>query len=98
MALARSTSMPVMVLLSLPMNSFGAYDGSVATVSVPLLLIAAGTVIEESALAEADADALGLVLELLLLPQAARESASPAAVKAAAPRPRRDATWKPFSR
>ena len=50
--------MPMIVLLSEPKNSLGAYDGSVATTSVPLLLMAAGTEIDVSA------DALGSAARL----------------------------------
>ena len=89
-------SIPTIVLLSEPKNSFGAYDGSVATVRVPLLLMAAGTEIDVSAFA------LGTVLcvlePLLLLPQAASAKARLAAVPIAAERFTRlvrDGTWSP---
>ncbi len=61
----------------------GRVGGSVATVIVPLLLMAAGTEIDESA--EALGALLGCVLDpLLLLPQAARARARLAAVPTAA--------------
>ena len=74
-ALTRSTSMPITVCPSGPMNSFGAYVASAATVSVPFDLIAAGTSAAIDAFAPlVDAvvvELLLLLLVLLLLPHPA---------------------------
>ena len=51
-ALPKSTSMPSIVLPSVPMNSSGGYDASAAMVNVPLLLIAGGTRAAAAALTE----------------------------------------------
>ncbi len=86
-ALPRSASIPTTVWPSGPMNSFGAYVASDATVSVPFDLVAAGTSLATAASAppledvaagvEVEVDvAAGAALEdelllLLLLPHAA---------------------------
>src|SRR3954449_486302 len=77
-AFARSASMPSTVFPSEPMNSFGGYDASAATVSVPLLLTAAGSFAATAGTACVDAagvgagvDALDSELEPSLEPHAA---------------------------
>ncbi len=64
-----------------------------ATVNVPLLLMVAGTVIEESAEALGTALLAGAAVLLLLLPQAPRQPGQGStALTTAAPRMVRDAT------
>src|SRR3954447_22239605 len=80
-AFARSASIPRTVLSPGFRNSFGGYVASAATVSVPLLLIAAGTcaATAESFVAVVEPPELEPVLVLslsLLLPHAASASAS----------------------
>src|ERR1700682_222424 len=68
-ALTMSGSMPITVWPSGAMNSFGAYWASVATIRVPLDLIAAGTCAAIVALAAVGVDVVAGVagvLELLL--------------------------------
>ena len=76
--------MPTTVWPSDPMNSFGAYVASAATVSVPFDLIEAGTwaAIELTALDGVLDDAAGLGPEPLLQAVANKPAASKAAVTA----------------
>src|ERR1700723_1164462 len=89
-AVTRSGSMPMIVFPSGARNSFGAYCASVATVSVPFDLIAAGTVAAIDAFtAVALLDVvLAAVLdedeELLLLPHPASTTTTSAAAPSAA--------------
>ena len=82
-ACIRSASMPMTVCPSGAMNSFGAYCASVATISVPLDLIAAGTcattagsaeVATTTAVVVVGVETVVLLELLLLLPQPASAS------------------------
>src|SRR3989442_1419889 len=71
--------MPMIVRLSGPKNSFGGYDASAATVSVPFVWRAAGTsaAIAASSVSVIAADGEGCaLLPPLLLPQADNASAA----------------------
>src|SRR5438093_5637382 len=81
-ALTISGSMPITVWPSGAMNSLGAYSASLATISVPLDLIFAGTcaAMAGSALTAGVAAVVEEVVDFLLLPQP--ESAAKASTAA----------------
>src|SRR5437660_6204573 len=78
-ALTMSGSMPITVWPSGAMNSSGAYSASLATISVPLALTAAGTCAAIAALTPGEGEVeVEAVVDFLLLPQPASTMAASA--------------------